>query len=228
MTNQTQSRFVTEESLVAEFVAFLLKTKNASFDILREFEGGFGRPDLLLYEPPSEERYQDIESLANINPRFAPLLSIATATTIFSLESLREATGVSKHSARRIVGELSKLGRLKMDDATQQTFKISPVPKPPFRQVVAIEAKLSDWRRALIQAYRYLQFSNESWVLLDHKSASSALKRGETFKSCGVGLASFSTGGSLYVHFPAKNRAWSNGILAWRTQALLARSLNSL
>lgn len=218
--------FQSEQILVSEFVSFIFKTKNSSFQLLQEFEAGFGRPDVLLYGVPIVHAASDVKSLAELNPRLAPLLSVAVSKTVQSLSALALASGTSEISARRIAGELAGIDRLKMNDDSNQTFKIFPILKPPFSQVVAIEAKLRDWRRALVQAYRYLQFSTESWVLLDYARAASAIKERALFESCGIGLASFSSIGELHIHVYAVNRKWEGGALAWRTQALLARTIN--
>ncbi|MDR7307656.1 hypothetical protein [Rhodoferax saidenbachensis] len=225
MPNSKPLRFRTEESLVNDFVLFLNRTRKSKFEVLREYEGGFGIPDLLLYSLPEKRKAKDIASLACINPRLAPLLSEATAKRIDTLAALSQTTGASLNSTRRIFLELSDIGRIKKGSNAMPGFQISPIAIPPFKQVVAIEAKLRDWRRALVQAYRYIQFANESWVLIDHGTSSSALRHKEQFQTYGVGLASFTTGGKLFVHVPAVNRPWSNSALAWRTQALLARDL---
>lgn len=223
MPNSKILRFQTEESLVNDFVLFLNRTRKKKFEVLREYEGGFGIPDLLLYSLPNRRQAKDIDSLASINPRLAPLLSESTAKKINTLVSLSLATGTSLNSAQRLFSELLGAGRIEQRGASTQHFQIDPISCPPFKQVVAIEAKLRDWRRGLVQAYRYIQFSNESWVLLDHSTSLSALRHQEQFRTYGVGLATFTTTGKLYIHVPAVNRSWSNSGLAWRTQALLAR-----
>lgn len=220
--------FQSEQLLVSAFIEFIYKTKNDSFQLLQEFEAGFGRPDVLLYAIPIAQAAGDVKSLAELNPRLAPLLSTVVSKTVESLSALALASGASKISAQRILSELASIDRLKMNDNSNQTFKIRPILNPPFTQVVAIEAKLRDWRRALVQAYRYLQFSTESWVLLDHARAASAIKERGLFESCGIGLASFSTIGELHVHVYAVNRCWEGSALAWRTQALLARTINQV
>lgn len=174
--------FPREEELVADLAVFLSKTSGNRFRVLAEHEGGFGRPDLLLYSN-GRRRAQDAASLATINPRLAPLLAPAAAARIDSIDGLALATGVSQMSARKIARHLFDLGRLRDDPNTSPTIRIIPIAKPPFPQVVAIEAKLRDWRRALVQAYRYRQFSTESWVVLDHHRIG---RRGRFLRSCPV------------------------------------------
>ena len=220
--------FHSEQLLVSAFIEFIYKTKNDNFQLLQEFEAGFGRPDVLFYKIPIAQAANDVKSLAELNPRFAPLLSTAVSKAVQTMSTLALASGSTEISARRIAGELANISRLKMNDSSNQKFKIRPIPKPPFSQVVAIEAKLRDWRRALVQAYRYLQFSTESWVLLDYARAASAIKERALFESSGIGLASFSSIGELHIHVYAVNNSWGGSALAWRTQALLARTINQV
>lgn len=218
--------FGSEEELVSSFGAFLFRTNGGRYEMVAEHEAGFGRPDVLLFSRPSDLN-PDIQALARIPVRLAPLLAKGTAGKVKSIQDVARLCGVSSPSAARIVRELEKIGRLKRSSRNEAhpRLTIAPVATPPFANVVAIEAKLRDWRRALIQAYRYLEFANESWVLLDHRFVGSSLKAASSFKSSGVGLASFSFTGELFIHIHARHRAQTVGALAWRTQALLSRHL---
>jgi len=57
--------------------------------------------------------------------------------------------------------------------------------------LVAFEAKLSDWRRAFLQAYRNTAYANRAYVLLPKQIAHRALRDREEFEFRGVGLCSF-------------------------------------
>lgn len=217
--------FKSELLLVDALIEFIHRTKLEKFETLKEFEGGFGRPDLLLFSEPVPNADMDIKSLALLNSRLAPLLSLKASRTIKSIQALAAASGASNRAARQMASELARVNRLKQSNSLDDGFKISPVNRPPFTTVVAIEAKLRDWRRALTQAFRYREFSTEAWVVLDHAFAASALKQLSRFKATGVGLASFSTTGELHVHVLAKRQKWSNSALAWRTQAMLAKAV---
>ena len=213
-----------ETALVNDLNNFILRTRKERFTTLKEFEGGFGRPDLLLYSDPTSHSTKDIESLAALNPRYAPLLSLSAALAVKSLSDLMLVSGGSNETARRIASELARVDRLTKHQTSDQGFSIAPIAQPPFQQVVAIEAKLRDWSRALIQAFRYREFSTQSWVVLDHAHVASAVKQSARFKATGVGLASFSTAGDLHVHVMARPNKWRGSALAWRTQAILAKT----
>jgi hypothetical protein len=222
MKEKISSPFFSEAQLVFSFVEFLKNTNNNRYKCIVEYEGGFGRPDILLYDLPREKPH-DVDALAKINPRLAPLLSIPASHAVTSLADLASISGVSLQAAKKIEQELRYVGHLKNNSPNGSQLEIRAIELPPFSHIVSIEAKLGDWRRALTQAYRYLQFSTESWVLLDHKRIASAHANLHLFQSAGVGLASFSLQGQLYVHASANNRVVGDSALAWRTQAMLAR-----
>lgn len=67
--------------------------------------------------------------------------------------------------------------------------------------LIAIEFKLSNWRRAIFQAFRYRNFGNESYVILDRKRANSAINNLEMFKRANVGLITVENFGELVSWF---------------------------
>jgi hypothetical protein len=54
--------------------------------------------------------------------------------------------------------------------------------------LMAFEAKLMDWRKALAQAYRYRYYADESIIILPAESARVAIDNRHLFRQCGVGL----------------------------------------
>lgn len=73
--------------------------------------------------------------------------------------------------------------------------------KPPV-QITAIEAKISDWRKGLMQASRYRYFANRSLLVLPPDTAAVACRFLETFRALKVGLWEFNSGTlKLTKHF---------------------------
>lgn len=66
--------------------------------------------------------------------------------------------------------------------------------------VVAVELKLRNWRRGFLQAFRYKNFCNEVYLVLDRRHLAPALQRTEQFIRAGIGLASINPGGDLQIH----------------------------
>jgi len=63
-----------------------------------------------------------------------------------------------------------------------------------FSEVIAIEAKLYDWPKALYQASRYRQFANRCYVALDAVGTRRALRNRTEFYEANVGLISVASG----------------------------------
>jgi len=57
--------------------------------------------------------------------------------------------------------------------------------------LIAFEAKLSDWKRAYLQAYRNTAYANRVYVLLPSETVHRALRDQEEFEFRGIGLCSF-------------------------------------
>ena len=67
-------------------------------------------------------------------------------------------------------------------------------------RTVAFEIKRDKWKRALIQAYRYLAFADMSIVVLDAEFVHRALPHLNEFKKSNVGLISLTSEGALCWH----------------------------
>jgi hypothetical protein len=60
--------------------------------------------------------------------------------------------------------------------------------------------KLSNWKRALAQAFRYRAFAEISFVVLDSKYINRALKQINKFQTANIGLLSIDLDGNLHIH----------------------------
>ena len=60
------------------------------------------------------------------------------------------------------------------------------------KEIISIEAKLKNWKRALIQAYKYRCFSKKSYVYMDNDYIEAPLENIDEFKKFNIGLAGVS------------------------------------
>jgi len=67
--------------------------------------------------------------------------------------------------------------------------------------VVALELKLRNWKREPRQAFKYRNFSNESYLVLDKPHVAAAYKNIDEFKRANIGLATLHKSGKLEVIF---------------------------
>lgn len=219
---ENHEQFESEEQLVARFLAVVDERLRTEFDCLTEFESSLGRPDVVLHA--KTQVCDSVRTLAAINPRYAPLLAADVAPHITCIDDLARAVGSGRSSTTRLVRALSAANVLRLD-ADRKSFSLRSMPAAPVRDVVAIEAKLRDWRRALVQAYRYIQFASQSWVLLDAKQANGALRNLDAFQTAGIGLATLSVSGVLTVCVPARVVPPNSAPPFWRSQSLFCKRL---
>lgn len=211
--------FRTEEDLTRSFLRVLQRSAPGGWALLREIDAGVGVADLILVETQRTTR-SELRLMKRVPPRLAPLLSPTVADQLTSLSTLMEATGTSRASALRLV---STLIALRLVRRAGETLYFRSVQSPPFEHVVAIEAKLRDWKRALTQAYRNRQFASQSWVVLDgyYSVSDTAI---DSFIRAQVGLATCSSAGELKIHVHAETLPPSNLQKCWTAQAVIARS----
>lgn len=67
-------------------------------------------------------------------------------------------------------------------------------------RLLAFEAKLLDWRKALTQAYRYRYYADASIVVLPAQSARPAIQNRSVFQQMGVGLWTFNPVSGTICH----------------------------
>lgn len=98
------------------------------------------------------------------------------------------------------------------------------------RQVrtVAFEIKREKWRRALIQAYRYLAFADYSFVVMDAAYVHRALAAIDDFKRANVGLLSVSKTKNVEWHYtPHLQRPYSESAQTFLQEAIKAHLFNA-
>lgn len=76
--------------------------------------------------------------------------------------------------------------------------------------VISFELKLSDWKRAAKQAFRYRSFSNMSYVVMSAQKSAVAVKNIDLFKRYNIGLAKFNNDGFFEIlHKPEISQPYS-------------------
>lgn len=200
-------------------VACTRRARRREYRIELELDAGVGIADLVLAKRASRST-KALQALSSINPRLAVLLNDAVGSTVTSRAALASKLGTSEGAAQRV---LAQLAAADLAFGTAKELSIATVSTLPFEKVIAVEAKLSEWQRVLVQAYRNLQFADESWVVLDHAFVRPALAQIERFKSAGVGLASLDCRqAGLYVHLAAASAGPMSVAKRWQSQAVLA------
>ena len=106
-------------------------------------------------------------------------------------------------------------------------IEVSYKNKSRINQTYAFELKLSNWKRALIQAYRYRSFANRSFVILDYSHIAPAINNIEQFRRSGIGLMSIDKAGELKSYYFPKYRRPFSEQLGEKYRQMVAQTISS-
>lgn len=191
--------FKRELDLVNTFVNFLkqggLPTQT---HVIQEFESGHGIADIVVFGTNNLSE-NGVAEFSKIPPRYAVIFGNGLLSSRFTTQQFSNMTGVSVGSCTRVLNSLTNQGVLQ--SIGQGVYEQLEKLVNPVGCIVSIEAKLRDWQRALRQAYRYREFSNQSWVLMDAGRVAPALDNLQKFNRAEIGLASINPSGELFIHY---------------------------
>ena len=209
--------------MVQAIVACAKRARRRDYRVELEVDAGVGVADLVLTKRAPRST-KALRALGSVAPRLAVLLSRELGDSIETRQDLAASLGTSEAAAQRVLTQFSIAG---LATHTRDTLDLAIVRTLPFERLIAVEAKISDWQRVLVQAYRNLQFADESWVVLDHACIRPALSQLERFKVAGVGLASIDRNRGLFIHHAATTQGPVSLGKRWQAQAVLAsRAMN--
>jgi hypothetical protein len=163
-------------------------------------------------------------ALGRIPPKWAYALHCLPHEEPFTSGQLAALANVSLASARSVLRIFGESGFCEQVPQSRQWIKTSQ-PEPIATRIVAVEAKLRDWRRALYQAAQHAAYATHSWVVLDLAALPNARRHVHEFENRGVGLAGLSTDGEIEVVLEACENAPRLHSRYWQANAEIARRL---
>jgi len=212
-----QKPFVTELALVNIFTS-LVKEDRKNINLEHEFDCGFGIADLVVFKTIKDDGLLD---LGKIPADWAYTLRALPFKKSFSIEYLVSLSGTSENSAKKALNKFINAGYCVKKDGDEY-IKVRQ-PKPLCSSIIAIEAKLRDWKKALWQASRYRIFSTESWVILDQYRANAAKLNIDEFKKFNIGLATISIDGNYEEIYSPTPEEYKSELAFWKANSLLAK-----
>lgn len=219
-TKQSQSQpFPSEYDMVASFSS-LLSLQKSKLLVSHEFNCGFGIADIVIYKKNDKE---DAISLGKISPDWAFTLKSLPLKTSLSSEVVSELSGASLNATKKAIKEFILAGFC--EKTGKNSFVKIKDPKLLCNSIIAVEAKLKDWRRALWQASRYKIFSSQSWVILDKHTARSAISNIKEFEKYNIGLATLATNGVYEEIFTPTPDIHKSELAFWKANSLLAKQI---
>ncbi|MFA5811019.1 MAG: hypothetical protein WC956_01650 [bacterium] len=219
-------KFGTESELVKQLIAVSQCIPDTQYwrtpRLATEFDSSFGRADLILYNLKSD--WQGALGLGNISPQWAYALRLLPYRRAFSFDDFSKLTCATKKRGFSVLEQFVELGycdRVKNEDRWIKVVQ----PRVIVNEIFAVEAKLRDWRRALSQAFRYREYANQSWVVLDTTHSKPALSNITRFERLNIGLGSIDKNGSFSVHFKPKRLEPQSLYRFWQVNAQIASQL---
>jgi hypothetical protein len=218
--------FATEQRLVDRLQQVYGSAPGSNWVWLREFTTSYGIADLLgvgLAQPTSAPSNVKA-SLGLVPPQWAFTLQRLPTQERFTLHDLADLALVSVSTARLMLKVFSNAGFCEPAAAPRtwvKCFALAPVAT----RIVAVEAKLRDWRRALYQAAQHADYATQCWVVLDQTALANAQQHDHEFEHRGVGLAGLSDDGHLDVAIEPADKVPRLPYRFWRANAEIARRL---
>lgn len=217
--NYSNKGFESEELLIETFLKTGIKNSfKKNFKVVREFEIGSGRADIVLVQIDDQSCFLNNEIV--LNPTDILISGILFHKKPISIRTLITRTGLNKN---KLLASLKNLqDKNLIEEIGTECYIRNKNLTPYYKYLIAIEGKLSRWEEALTQAYRNRLFSNESYVLLDNKYIYNAYKNLDAFKQSNVGLMSIdeSSQDIKIIYRPKKGKPLSNHFV-WRAGYVL-------
>ncbi len=224
MSTFSPAKIIGSEQNLVNLFERTLKNKLGSDNIsyLREFDCSDGIADLVICE--HRKNWGINSDIGKIPPRWAFSLFKLPYRKNFSTNDFAMMAGVSRKSALTVLKIFAEFGFCEKKIKKDLWVKIKQ-PIPITKKIYAIEGKLRNWQRALSQAFRYLEYANQSWVVLDKKNINPALENINRFKSLNIGLASINPDGNVDNHYTPLIYPPRSPLKIWQANAEIARSL---
>ncbi|MEI7235843.1 hypothetical protein WCT82_19815 [Pectobacterium carotovorum] len=216
-TTKESQPFPTEDALVTSFSS-LIMVNEKNISLTREFNCGFGIADIVIFKILNQD---DAMDLGKISADWAFTLRSLPLRKKFNVETVSVLSGASTSASKKAIKEFIEAGFCEKKD--NNFFIKIKNPKPLCKSIIAIEAKLKDWKRALWQASRYKIFSNQSWVVLDKHCATPAISNIKEFEKYNIGLATVTADGIYEEIFSPEPDDHKSELAFWKANSLLAK-----
>ena len=221
-TKETVAPFVQEADLVNKFKD-ITRNNITITGHMCELDSGNGIADIVLFKQRKDwSNYSDISLL---NPKWTYLLVVLPYRKVFNLDYFTTISCTTNQTALKVLNQYTLIGYCRK---TPNGWIKLRQPRPPISKIFAIEAKLRDWKKAMQQATRYLDFAHQSWVLLDNYYCKPALKHRDEFIKRNIGLITINTSSELNVLIKAKPQPPRTNYRFWGANTSIVKSLVNL
>lgn len=193
--------FQSEQELVNLFkISYFNKYKIQRKKIFEEVNLGFGIADLVVSELKNENNCINRDKLTYIDIN---IYQIVKKNKKITFDKVKQISGVRKEEVNKSLKKLVEYSFIQKVDSCyifKNKYELS------YKKSIAFEAKLRNWKRALMQAYRYKWFADYSYVVLDESHSKIAIENLDTFKKLNIGLITLNIKGGIVIHYHPKKQ----------------------
>ena len=174
--------------LASDFFDKINNNQNCQFSLVQEPYTGFGYADLvcIIWHKSIRENWSNKRN--QLDSTDIKILHHLYNVRIFDeISKIVNDLGFNLNKVNRSIEKLFEANLIK---ANGNRVKIRPINDIFFvKEIISIEAKLRDWKRALEQSVNNIYFSSESYTLFPEKIINKRLL--EKYKYTDVGIISF-------------------------------------
>lgn len=216
------AKFSTEAQLISAFWELFGQPMSSTWTWLREFNSPCGIADLVAVLPSTG--WQKRADLAVVPSRWLYPLKVWPLGQEFRSKEFAARFGVSESCAHGVLSTFARAGYCNHRPAQRLWVKARD-PIPIVDSIVAVEAKLRNWRRALYQAVQYSSYAFDSWVVLDGTSLHAASVHIDEFERRGIGLMGLTANGHSEILVEPQGRPPRSQERFWQANGEIARRL---
>ncbi len=194
------------------------KDRKSKIIPLEEFSAGTGISDLTIFTVDDkllEERRLNNKAPATSKQQIEILLCILGSKCVTIDEIVEQTTLKSK---KAILSTLEQLLKANLVSKHNSFYSASyDIADSSTNNIIAIEAKVRDWKSGIRQAMRYKEYADYSYLAIYEKNIGSCLNNIAIFEQLGIGLIGVSDEG-IRVHLKASLsnvRSLENRMLAF-------------
>lgn len=191
-------KFQSEAELVSLLKSRIESTyQKKNIEVFEEVSLGLGIADIVISEIKTTV-FTNASQQEELGDLEIHIFNHINQNNNITFQSIVDNTKIQKYTLLKVLNSLIESEYIKECDSF---FSINKEYEFAFKMNFAIEAKLKNWKRALMQAYRYRWFAEFSYVVLDAHFSKPAVKNQSWFEKYNVGLASINTDGELIRHY---------------------------
>lgn len=203
-----------------------LELVNQFLDILKKNFFDIGLPTIIRREVITGRRKADVVAFfindteseiygASLTAGQSVLFSYLQGMESVSLDELINSKRFG--TSGEVIKSIIEMERVKAVDVRDNVI----YPRTSNVKMVAFEAKVKNWKKAITQAAAYLKYADESYVVLPREFSEDAMNNKHLFTSSGVGLIVIDRQGNGQIEIKSK----SVELHDWRRVYVYSRSL---